>query len=416
MIENLLNMGKKLRRKKLDSFESSHSIFFGTAEVNYAVFLDNRFPNGFEQVIHYFSSGFFQSDTTCVIFKYYASNYESIVSYCEAHNIQWFCFGANIFLPALNDMLVFYPFNSASNARLVENRSCYHILLMHGESNKVSSVKPLARLYDYILVAGDIACDRLIEHGILTSSDLVGGRVIKFGDTVLGDFAKIQPALTARKSTNTLAYFPTWEGGNDEENLCSLPYILPALAQAIEAKDFNRVILRLHPHTGERLSPYKAHIKELIATFLDAGIEVVYAVINRPSALEKLLMDQFPLIRWHVAEDDSLLEIDMAIVDVSALEAVLDSKDIPNFVCLIKEKVIAAPERYWALKGARHFALPGNSFPGEFVGAALDDISSYREALISYSDPTVKSMRQEDRLIWLNNYVRECNCFYRPKN
>ena len=161
-----------------------------------SVFIDNRFDDAIAQVMHYFDSGFLPYREVPLIFRNFPNNFERIVNECNGRQIEWLSFHANEDRPKLLSKLVIYPFNNPTNAPMVSNRASKHALLMHGESNKVAHTKPLARMYDYVLVAGRAAEQRLVEHGIFTISDIEEGRTIQLGQTVMGLF----PAITLADS------------------------------------------------------------------------------------------------------------------------------------------------------------------------------------------------------------------------
>lgn len=389
------------------AFERAHSARFYDLDDTFLVYMDNRFPDSFDQVLRYVSSGFFQPDKMRLVFGHYQANFDSICRQCDEKGIEWFCFGAHRHLPDLSGQLVFYPFNSASNARIVANRTCHHILLLHGESNKPASVKPLARLYDYVLVAGDIACDRLIEGGILTHEDKKRGRIIKMGDTVIGDFRGFEHA-SETSPIRALGYFPTWEGGNDEENMSSIPVIKPILLSTLERLGLSHLVLRLHPHTAVRLHTYRSDLEDLIQAVLDKGYKVACAVNEYPTQLEYRLKDTYPALDWHQAHISAPKALHSAIVDVSALEAVLDVKQIPNLVYIPPNCPISAPEAYWRLKSGHHLFGPVSAQDVPPIVAAT---AAYRAALVGYQDAQLADLAPADRMEWLHDYVRE-NSFW----
>ena len=390
-------------QRQVAPFEFLQSDCFDLVKLKNVVFIDNRFPNCFDQVLHYFASGFLKSSNTCLIFQYYPANFTEIRKVCDSRGINWCCFAERRFIPKLVDKLILYPFNSASNAYIVANRTCYHALLMHGESNKVACIKPLARLYDYLLVAGDIACERLVEYGILSLDDIQRGRVIKLGDTVMGDFGQIR-LQNIETGDPVLGYFPTWEGGNEEENLCSLKEIYPVLLEALSLLESKHVVMHFHPHTAERDFDYKNYVYGLIHKLLEQNIKVSYQVINKPTKFEISLKSSFSKVEWR--ENSDPLLISAALVDVSALEAVLDAKLIPNVVYIPTDKIIAAPELYWNKKPKQQILGLNSGLAGAAFNMNVKTAKIYRDSLIGHAEPALKTMVHAEKLDWLNEYVR----------
>ncbi|HAZ3930178.1 TPA: hypothetical protein J1446_004567, partial [Escherichia coli] len=113
--------------------------------------------------------------------------------------------------------VVLYLFNAQSNCRLVANRSLVHIFVTHGESHKLASIKPIIRIYDYVVTSGNVGIDRFLKSGIFSPYDVQSGRIITLGDTFLGS-----NEFHYNFDSNALVYAPTWEGGVPEENYCSL--------------------------------------------------------------------------------------------------------------------------------------------------------------------------------------------------
>lgn len=168
-------------------FSYQQSKNFAKKSAQNIVFFNIHFEDSFSQILPFFESGFFDPHTTQIVFKYDPLYFAHIVETCEQLNIEWACFSANYLIPALQEKHIFYPFNSAPNAALVANRNCKHILLMREANDQAASINPLMRLYDYVLVAGDVACQRLIEYGVFNKNSISRGRVIKLGTSLIGN-------------------------------------------------------------------------------------------------------------------------------------------------------------------------------------------------------------------------------------
>lgn len=370
------------------------------------IFIDNRFTAAFNQVMLFYDNGFFAPETTKVIFRYYSANFTQIHTICDALNIPWFAFGAYQYVPPVENKFIIYPFNSAPNSYVIANRTCKHALLMHGESNKLACVKPLARIYDYLLIAGDLAQARLLEFGIMTSDDVKNGRLIRLGATVMGDIAAFRSAPLDDEAW--LAYVPTWEGGNDEENLCSLDVANPLVANIAHKTGLKKICLRLHPHTGERLHPYRQHVIDLITSWQDAGFEIGYVGGEAVTALENTIKTLFPDIIWFKGNADLSVPTALAIADVSALETLMDAKSIPAFVIVNPEKEIAVPKIYWELKSEMIIMRPDCRVPDmAFLNTQTfkNKFALYQNTLSTYTNPALIDHPPQTHLAWLNQYV-----------
>src|SRR5690606_6956186 len=120
-------------------------------------------------------------------------------------------------LDGLREQTVFYLFNAQSNCRLVANRRLKHIFITHGESNKISSIKPITRIYDHVVMSGRLSLSRYYRSGLFDAHDYATRRLVMMGDTFIG-----RTWLGSVGRTPVLFYAPTWEGGLPAEDYSSL--------------------------------------------------------------------------------------------------------------------------------------------------------------------------------------------------
>jgi len=380
---------------------SSH--FFDQNEKN-VLFMDNQFLNSIDQVLRYFDSGFLTPEKIRIVFKSYNGKNKYIIDYCNSLNIEWYSYVRNADIPEISNCLVFYPFNSSKNVRMINNRNCAHILLLHGESNKIGSIKPLTRVYDTILVAGSIAIDRLTENRIFESRQISNHKVIKLGDTVLGSFDNIIPGDKFGEAL--IGYFPTWEGGNEKENLTSLDKIYPEIFNRQSLCNSSHIAIRFHPHTGVRRPSYKKHAKDLIVKLIKNDFKITYMLMGLPTLLEEELKHQFPCINWHKQKTLKPIKIGMAFVDNAAMEAVMDTKKILNYVLLDYSKENAAPENYWKLKSGYQIDMLNIKADWKVYKSRSSNLKKYYKKLIEYEHPELVAMSNENRFDWLDKLIR----------
>ena len=397
-------------RNKLLSHRGSGAVAFGQKQSNgfrpdrpVSIVMANRFPNAISQVLTYYKSGFLDAKSVPIVFQYFPSSYDNIVQACGAYGIDWFAYGTNADRPKLDSDLILYPFNNPANASCVAECSGRHVLLMHGESNKVALIKPLARLYDHVLVAGDLACERLVEFGIMTLDDIRNGRAIKIGTAAIGELTFFRAAGDGE--VGALAYCPTWEGGNAEEDLCSLDWGLPYILHAAKQNSLQHVVLRLHPNTGERLHPLRDAAEQFAQKVLDAGLQLSYAAPVPVTPLEVRLATRFPEIQW--LSEEEAIPVALAFTDISALEAMMDVECIPVRVFAERGKTIAAPTSYQDLSVSR-FCWKGVRIEDiDLRVSKIDSVTrAYYEKLVGYQSDELGKLPQTERLIWLLNYVK----------
>ena len=106
------------------------------------IYLDNKIYGAIDQLIKYFEDGVFDKQNIEVVFKIYKESYSYYKKTLEKYGIQYLAFKSFAKLDLSKYKVVFYLFNAQSNCRIVANRTAKHIFVTHGESNKISSVKP----------------------------------------------------------------------------------------------------------------------------------------------------------------------------------------------------------------------------------------------------------------------------------
>jgi hypothetical protein len=306
-------------------------------EEKFFVFIDNKFENYFDQIKVFFESGFLDKEKTILVAKFYRNNFFKVNKQAKKIGLKTHFYLFYKQIPDINGKVMLYPYNAQVNCRLILNRDASHIFLTHGESNKKASVNRMVRLYDHVLASGDISCDRYLENKIFTESDLLDGRVIKVGSTLS---ASCFEYLSAEGNNDAcIAYLPTWEGGNEEENFSSLasPHITFFLRSLCEKMGASKIIIKPHPNTGGRVASYKRCFWELINSLQQSGIEVYI-----DSDVEGF--------RKSTKKPYKDLSIKMGVCDVSASEFMLVAKKIPSIVVKNGEKKIFTTKRYMELR------------------------------------------------------------------
>ena len=119
----------------------------------YALYLDSKILGTATQLLSFFEQEIFSRDNTIIYLKRYKESAVAFQKIFEREKIPY-RFMRPSELDQLSDQIIFYAFNAQSNCRLVANRKLKHIFITHGESNKVSSVKPIIRIYDHVTMAG----------------------------------------------------------------------------------------------------------------------------------------------------------------------------------------------------------------------------------------------------------------------
>lgn len=295
----------------------------------YFIYLDTKILGAARQIVTFFDNGVFSIDTTVVLIKKYKhSSAKQIAKIFQNGNVRYkFVNAAD--LDSLESGVVFYPFNAQSNTRVVANRRLKHIFITHGESNKLASVKPIIRIYDHVITAGQAGIDRFLLHKVFSRADINSGRLIPMGNTFIGKTGFSEVKL-GRKA---IVYAPTWEGGVEQENYSSLPYIeyvTQTIMQASEHFDVKTIVIKPHPNTGHRLKEYNQHLLKIIDFFLTHQFEVIvfkphfyvsfglHWWLKRKGVKFKLKLDEYLAV--------------MGFCDVSAIETQFLNEDIAYYL------------------------------------------------------------------------------------
>ena len=264
-----------------------------------------------------------------------------------------------------------YVNNGVKNGHMVRLSRITHVQLLHGESDKGSSVSRATAAYDRIGVAGKLAIDRYARAGIEIprSQFLVVGR-------------PSTDAIEPRRSevdVPTVLYAPTWEGLDETANTSSVYGFGPEIIRRVVAADPPlRLLVKLHPLTGTVDSSLRATIAEMRGLLESAQS-------TAPDVGHDWLGPGTDIVT-------SFNESDLLISDISSVIADYLASGKPMMVCDVEDRGTAGTwEEYPTSAGA--WIVP-RSFEGfdEALRAALSD------------DP-MRSARDDTRRYVLGDFV-----------
>lgn len=238
------------------------------------IYLDSKIVGSALQICTFFEYGVFDKNSVTILIKKYKHKSNKIIGNIFNKENIYYRFVSADDLDKLAGGVVFYPFNAQSNCRAVANRKLTHIFITHGESNKVSSVKPIIRIYDYVITAGQAGIDRYLANGIFSQYDVDMGRIIPLGNTFIGKTGLAPKGV----GQAVVFYAPTWEGGIEQENYSSLSYtqwVAKSLVDAAKTHQANTIVIKPHPNTGHRIKTYTNYIYELARQLKDEQLQVV---------------------------------------------------------------------------------------------------------------------------------------------
>ena len=203
------------------------------------------------------------------------------------------------FLAGQDVRIVLYVNQNAKNFQMFRYGRMWHVFINHGESDKMYMTTNQFKAYDYALVAGDAALDRLRRK--LWDFDL-DKKAIPIGRPQTDHLAGVLPYTPDERLT--VLYAPTWEGDRPAAEYGSVLTHGVALAEALLASPAHRLIYRPHPRSGV-VSPAYGEANQRIIRAIAAA--------NATDPRAQHVYDDGPGLGWQLAAAD------VAITDVSAM-------------------------------------------------------------------------------------------------
>ncbi|MEU1970198.1 CDP-glycerol glycerophosphotransferase family protein [Microbacterium sp. NPDC019599] len=213
------------------------------------------------------------------------------------------------FVPTVRDLerfivkqdikVVLYVNQNTRNFQMFRYGRRWHVFINHGESDKMYMTTNQFKAYDYALIAGDAARERLSR--VLWDYDL-DKRTMKIGRPQADHYSGALPYTPDDRTV--VLYAPTWEGDRPSAHYGSVVSHGEALVKALLATKRHRVIYRPHPRSGVVNTAYGAANQRIIAAL---------AAANRTDRGAEHVFDDGPELGWQLAAADA------AIVDISAM-------------------------------------------------------------------------------------------------
>ncbi|WCM56339.1 CDP-glycerol glycerophosphotransferase family protein [Microbacterium sp. EF45047] len=203
------------------------------------------------------------------------------------------------FLEEQDIRIVLYVNQNTRNFQMFRYGGRWHVFINHGESDKVYMTSNQFKAYDYALIAGPAARDRLAAA--LWDYD-VDERTIQIGRPQADHFSGELPYPPDDRLV--VLYAPTWEGDRASMSYGSVRSHGVELVERLLATGRHRVIYRPHPRTGIMDEAYAAANRRIIGMLRDA---------NAADPAAHHVHDDGPEIGWQLAAAD------VAIADISAM-------------------------------------------------------------------------------------------------
>ncbi len=195
--------------------------------------------------------------------------------------------------------IVLYVNQNTRNFQMFRYGRRWHVFINHGESDKMYMTTNQYKAYDYAMVAGQAARDRLSRT--LWAYD-VDRRTIEIGRPQADHYSGELP-FTPDDRTVVL-YAPTWEGDRPSAHYGSIATHGERLVSALLATGSHRVIYRPHPRSGVVDHEYGAAHRRIIAAI---------AAANATDPRAQHVYDDGPELGWQLSAAD------VAVVDISAM-------------------------------------------------------------------------------------------------
>ncbi|MFJ2550489.1 CDP-glycerol glycerophosphotransferase family protein [Microbacterium sp. NPDC087591] len=213
------------------------------------------------------------------------------------------------FVPTVRDLerfiakqdirVVLYVNQNTRNFQMFRYGRRWHVFINHGESDKMYMTTNQYKAYDYALVAGQAARDRLSRT--LWDYD-VDERTIEIGRPQADHYSGTLPYTPDDRTV--VLYAPTWEGDRPSAHYGSIASHGETLVNELLATGRHRVIYRPHPRSGVVDGAYGSAHKRIVAAI---------AAANAADSSAQHVYDHGADLGWQLSAAD------VAIVDISAM-------------------------------------------------------------------------------------------------
>ncbi|GAA3749492.1 CDP-glycerol glycerophosphotransferase family protein [Leifsonia bigeumensis] len=203
------------------------------------------------------------------------------------------------FLAEQDIRIVLYVNQNVKNFQSMRYGRMWHVFINHGESDKAYMASNQYKAYDYAMVAGDAALERL-SHALWDYD--VSKRALVIGRPQADYFTGELPYTPDDRVT--VLYAPTWEGDRGSMSYGSVLTHGLAIARSLLADSRFRLIYRPHPRSGVTNPEYRQANEQIIG---------MIAAANARDSRAQHVFDENPAIGWQLGSTD------VAITDISAM-------------------------------------------------------------------------------------------------
>lgn len=288
--------------------------------------------------------------------------------------------------------LCLYVTHNVENFSNLRFGQMLHASMMHGDSDKLVTVSNQTKAYDFSLVAGQAAVDRMQRYSKLYDAQ---SRCITIGRPQLDDLVSRLPQqtkLAGKNTRKTVLYAPSWEGDNLSGAYGTVDTHGVHLVKSLLSSGRYSVIYRPHPLTGVRISAYGT-ADNLIRQLISDHGGVSHSRVDQDEPLAKVF-----------------LEADLLVSDISGVAIdwlptgkplVLTLPSEPN-VRIAESKLTQQVPRLKASDAENIDEIVTAIFEGKQPDSDLADLTEYYLGDISPGAARKRFIRACDRMIELN--------------
>ena len=203
------------------------------------------------------------------------------------------------FLAEQDIRIALYVNQNVKNFQSMRYGRMWHVFINHGESDKAYMASNQYKAYDYAMVAGEAAVERL-SHALWDYD--VEKRALVIGRPQADYFVGELPYTPDDRVT--VLYAPTWEGDRGSMSYGSVLSHGLAISRSLLADPRYRLIYRPHPRSGVTNREYREANEQIIRAI---------AAANSRDPGAHHVFDESPAIGWQLGSTD------VAITDISAM-------------------------------------------------------------------------------------------------
>jgi len=298
---------------------------------DYFIFINSKVTNIIDQVYPPFQKGFFPKDKVLIVYKYHFESVKYIRRDLKKYGLVGHCIINLRDIPSVENKIWFYTHNSMFNFSVI-NKNLYsqHVWIGHGDSEKIAYYKKMIRVFDYILVSGDLAIERFVKHKIFRKEESY--KFIKIGK---GALCSVLPNFN-QSENKAILFATTWEGAMEEENYSTfhLHYENAEFIKKISTLlEIENIVIKLHPNTGIRDSRLIEQTLKTIEALIALEKNIVFVAEKTDwvySWVHKRFQDKLEY-------RDKLYDLDeynfeVGVSNISAMASMIDAEGMKTFV------------------------------------------------------------------------------------